>query len=422
MEPHEEFIELCALSATGELSAEEQERLERHLTGCRECSNALREFATVVDVGVPSLIPQLSDAPSQRTRLIPNETATPDLWCPENGNRANGFGFERRNGHQHAQPNWKLGWLSLAAMVLLAVALGIYAYRSGKGRGLETASVAAISADAKAKALELRRSDAAHEREVLDVQLAERDRAISSLRHEVARQSATLNQMKMVQANLEQSIMADEAVKQQWAETNASLGQELKTAEAALEKTQTDLNATRQHRAENEARVADLNAQIDALSAQVREKTHTIEKQEELLAHDRDIRELMGARDLYIAEIYDVARDGETQKPFGRIFYTKERSLVFYAYDLDKQPRVKDANTFQAWGRRGQGEAGGPLNLGVFYQDNAANKRWVLKFDNPKELSEIDAVFVTVEPRGGSYKPTGKPLLFAYLKMNPNHP
>ncbi|MGH9830460.1 MAG: anti-sigma factor, partial [Blastocatellia bacterium] len=115
------------------------------------------------------------------------------------------------------------------------------------------------------------------------------------------------------------------------------------------------------------------------------------------------------------------ARDGRTQKPFGRIFYTKGKSLVFYAYDLDQQRGAKKAHTFQAWGRRGP-EKEEALNLGIFYQDNAANKRWVLKFDNPKELAEIDAVFVTIEPKGGSHKPSGKPLLFAYLRMNPNHP
>jgi hypothetical protein len=43
-----------------------------------------------------------------------------------------------------------------------------------------------------------------------------------------------------------------------------------------------------------------------------------------LLDHDRDIRELMGARDLYIAEVYDVARSGEMQKPCGRVFLTKQ--------------------------------------------------------------------------------------------------
>jgi anti-sigma-K factor RskA len=58
----------------------------------------------------------------------------------------------------------------------------------------------------------------------------------------------------------------------------------------------------------------------------------------------------------------------------------------------------------------------------MFYQDNVAKKRWVLKSNDKKALDQIDAVFVTVEPRGGSERPTGKPLLFAYLRVNPNHP
>lgn len=100
---------------------------------------------------------------------------------------------------------------------------------------------------------------------------------------------------------------------------------------------------------------------------------------------------------------------------------SKVQSLVFYAYDLDQQVGIKKASAFQAWGRRGPGKDEA-LNLGIFYQDNAAKKRWVLKFDHPKELAEIDAVFVTVEPKGGSHKPSGKPLLFAYLKIASNHP
>ncbi len=30
-------------------------------------------------------------------------------------------------------------------------------------------------------------------------------------------------------------------------------------------------------------------------------------------------------------------KSGELQKPFGRVFYTKEKSLIFYGYDLDQQ-------------------------------------------------------------------------------------
>jgi hypothetical protein len=62
------------------------------------------------------------------------------------------------------------------------------------------------------------------------------------------------------------------------------------------------------------------------------------------------------------------------------------------------------------------------VNLGIFYADNAAKKRWVLKSENPRTLADIDAVFVTVEPHGGSSHPSGKPLLFAYLRIEPNHP
>jgi hypothetical protein len=58
----------------------------------------------------------------------------------------------------------------------------------------------------------------------------------------------------------------------------------------------------------------------------------------------------------------------------------------------------------------------------MFYEDNIAKKRWVMKFNDAKTLQQIDAVFVTVEPHGGSEKPSGTPLLFAYLKVNANHP
>jgi hypothetical protein len=56
------------------------------------------------------------------------------------------------------------------------------------------------------------------------------------------------------------------------------------------------------------------------------------------------------------------------------------------------------------------------------YVDNSANKRWVLRFDDPNVLKEINAVFVTVEPDGQSRFPRGKQVLFAYLKEEPNHP
>ena len=49
--------------------------------------------------------------------------------------------------------------------------------------------------------------------------------------------------------------------------------------------------------------------------------------------------------------------------------------------------------------------------------------RWIdLSHGKRVTLQDIDAVFVTVEPNGGSHHPSGKQLLFAYLRVGPNHP
>src|SRR5713226_1114306 len=156
--------------------------------------------------------------------------------------------------------------------------------------------------------------------------------------------------MKTAQANLEHSAQVSEAEKQQVTQERGTFAQKLDTAQASLHRIQSELDSERQQRSQDQLRAESLESQIRDLYAELRDREQTINKQEELLAHDRDIRDLMGARDLYIAEVYDVARDGATQRPYGRVFYTTGKSLIFYAYDLDQQAGVKNASTFQAWG------------------------------------------------------------------------
>ncbi len=63
------------------------------------------------------------------------------------------------------------------------------------------------------------------------------------------------------------------------------------------------------------------------------------------------------------------------RKPFGRVFYTKGKSLIFYVFDLDHQPGIKNA-AFQAWGEKDlpQGEKAQPVNLGILYMDSQTNR------------------------------------------------
>ena len=437
MESHDEFRELCAIATSGELSEQEQRKLREHLTGCPECRQALKEFEAVVDVGVPLLASQLSAEHSERSAstqpMVPKSNdieesvvATPS-WVGMDGAGLGsdaaepGFVFAQRNRSARKQMNWNYVWFSFAACVLLTIALGFYAYRVGKTHIVNVAHTVPVGEDPQIEALERQISDVGRERESLRLQLAQRDKAITDLKREIQEQSVSLNEMKVAQADFAKSSQNDEAEKQRVAQAQSELSQKLDGAQASLTKAQSELGVVSQQRSEVEMRARSLEAQIRDLSGELRESELTIGKQEELLAHDRDVRELMGARDLYIAEIYNVAGDGVTQKPYGRVFYTKGKSLIFYAYDLDQQASFKNARTFQAWGQRGP-DRRQALNLGIFYQDNAAKKRWVLKFDDPKTLEQIDAVFVTVEPNGGSATPSGSPLLFTYLKIEANHP
>ncbi len=193
---------------------------------------------------------------------------------------------------------------------------------------------------------------------------------------------------------------------------------------AELQKTVQEATAQRDENARQalalEAKVNDLTQLVRAREQALDQKEVEVAKGQELLQHDRDIRELMGARELYMADVHDVSGKG-TDKTYGRVFYTKGKRLIFYAFDLDAQPGMQNASTFQAWGRKGPDKQQA-RSLGIFYEDNVSKKRWVLKADDPKSLEEIDAVFVTVEPQGGSPHPSGKQLLFAYLRVSPNHP
>jgi hypothetical protein len=433
MRPHDGFLELCAVSTTGELTEDEQNKLREHLATCFECREALKEFETTANIGAPLLSAELTSADSRdqtsAAASTPMVEAFParilDMKNSQSGsNLAEGKKesiLAHRNGVRRAQLNWTYVWMPLAAAILLTAALGIYSYQAGRRHAPQLIETTSVRVDGKLDALEQRLSDASHDREVLKAQLAEQDQTIRDLRRQITSESAVLNNAKNAQANLENSLEDALSQKQQMAQQQSTAAQNLDAAQASLRKMQAQLDSLQQQRDQDGLLDASLEAQIKDLNLQLRQSEQTIGKQQDLLADDRDIRDLMGARDLYIAEVYDVARDGATQKPYGRVFYTKGKSLIFYAYDLDHQPGVKNASTFQAWGQSGP-DRQQVLNLGIFYQDSAAKKRWVLKFDDPRALEEINAVFVTVEPHGGSHKPSGKRLLFASLRIEPNHP
>ncbi len=438
MTPHEEFLELCAAATAGELNLSEQARLDAHLAECAECRKAMREFEIASRHGAAALASELAPEKAENESSWSVEKAEEAFFerldkeslrqsAAAEGDHEMSSNRGQRFTYRPSPIRWREVWMPFAAAVLLALALSIAAYRTGIKRGTDVARSTPELPKGSASSLEEQVSDAGHERAQLMAKVIEEDKVIAELRRKWSEQQKEVNALKATASNAQPAVNREQPSKN----TNDAAprrDEELAAAQMQLQQLQKTIDTLSGQREELTTRATTLQEKVGELTDLVRdrererdEKQEEVAKQQDLLEHDRDIRELMGARDLYVAEVHDVSTTGQTNKTYGRVFYTKGKRLIFYAYDLDAQPGLKDASTFQAWGRRGPDKQQ-VLNLGIFYEDNLSKKRWVLKTNDPKTLDDIDAVFVTVEPNGGSRHPSGKQLLFAYLRLSPNHP
>jgi hypothetical protein len=265
-----------------------------------------------------------------------------------------------------------------------------------------------VMSDADAKTNEERQREVA-----LQAQLAEslkRNSEIPQLKEQLQQRST--EQEKMV-AGLNARI----------AERDAQIVQ----LQAASAETQKELSATQSSLASvtdrNDKTLADLiteRVRANNLSEELKQAKASVDQERELSAATREVRELMGGRRLFMVDVYDGEDRSRANRSFGRVFYTEGKSLIFYAFDLDKLKSPKRVS-FQAWGQRGKDPAS-VKHLGDFYIDDEEQKRWVMKVNDPEKLRAVDAIFVTVEPTTSARKPTGSKLLYAYLGGQPNHP
>jgi predicted nucleic acid-binding Zn-ribbon protein len=425
---HEEFLELCALATSGSLNEAEGKKLREHLATCSECREAIKEFDAVVDGMIPELTPELrgdipldpsfsqEEAEASFQKRLTDEKEREQSGVEAGSSRAL-LVAHRSHSFRRYFERYEI-WLPLLASTVLCVTFGILSYRTGRNHGIELARLEQRSKPAEAV---LANAPAQPNTGFHDAELAGRDAALSDLRREIAQKSSELEKLKALASSQQLALRTSTDDKSSVTEERDRLLEQVSADQETLRATQERLKNLERERSEYVIHTASLETSVAELSRSLRERERLATEQQDLLAKDRDIRELVGARDLYITEIYDVARNGDTRKAAGRVFYTKGKSLIFYAYDLNENPGVKDASTFEAWGQRGP-DWRQASKLGIFYEDSTLKKRWVVKSNDRKTLDQIDAVFITVEPNGGSERPTGKPLLFAYLKVAPNHP
>lgn len=429
---HDHYVELCALSTSGTLRDAEWDELKEHLAHCADCRGLLQEYREIARTGMSKLLSKdtFEECPAPESWSI--ESAKQELFrrlgrgedAGWTGHRSIPFrGIEREDFWTRIRA-WK--WqtaIGYASAILFASALIGSAYRFAIDRGQQLARAELHSSTADAGRLQTQVS-LLREKALLDQELNTRNAQIAQLSRQIKDQTTELRKWKAQQQDTEEILKHEAANLSEARAASGSLASQrdaiarkLEETQSLLASTQNTLDHLRADRTNQLLHMASLETRIKELSNRLNNEL----KSDQVLASDRDIRELMGARDLYIADVFDVDTNGRTKRPFGRVFYTKEKSLIFYAFDLDQQHGVESAAAFQVWGRRGPSDHR-PINMGILYLDNSTNRRWALKFDDPEVLARIDEVFVTVEPKGGSLEPRGKELLFASLRLQPNHP
>jgi len=248
--------------------------------------------------------------------------------------------------------------------------------------------------------------------------------------------SQSLQQGESERERLRMALSDAEAKYAQLEDQQTSRERELADERSKLEQKDHELNASRNATEEKNKEIAQLESRAQKAVEQTEEQRRITENlqtkmqlAQQQLANtpesqgfgDVEAKELFGARDLHIVDVYDVDTQGHTRRTYGRVYYVEKRLLIFYAFDLQDKKYNRAAAGFQAWGYR-QPSDGKPQSLGLFDLDDVSANRWVLKVNNPRVLERIDAVFVTLEPPDGSASPRGRRLLYANLAGPANHP
>jgi len=434
--PHSEYFEeLCALAASGFISETEFVELRDHLQGCAECRSTKGDFVDLLHNKLPLASAELT-APSRLSGFLSGRS----LYRARFLSRARKLGLPVSHTPWPEEHRSKLGfWLSgvpgyalffAGAVVVLLMTTAILSYSLRQGN--------------------IRYRNLAWETAAIRRQIDQRQRPIPSVPASETTSPSTLSappvaavsdagqelinarqeregaeaHAKILQAQNQETASELQAAKTQISEAIEARNQlesKLRESEQNIAQVNRELQSARENRSKDAAAIAAQGLQIRQLSEGLSSQMESLERERSLLAAGRDIHDLMGARNLHIVDVQDVDSKGKDSRTFGRVFYTEGKSLIFYAFDLGDRTFAKRNASFQVWGARGPAQIPAQ-SLGIFYVDDQKQNRWVLRFEDPDILAEIDSVFVTVEPPGGSTKPTGHKFLYAYLKANPNHP
>ncbi len=281
--PHDEFLELCAASTSGDLTDDEQKRLQEHLALCVSCREALRQYESIVSDVIPAIAageePEhvqpaetwSQEQQEQAERALFDRLAREETHGPgETGKRNDSSTFPHRILPFSSESTWRNVWMLYAAGILLFCALSFFAYRVGMHRAADIAKrpqplpTKQEAAPAEAS-LEEQLSDAGYDHAVVNAEIAQRDKMIADLRRQLARQSVEINQLKVAQNQLESNLRAGDTSRQDLSQEKNELTEKLESAQSNSRSLQEKLDSLAQQSAQDGARAKASEAKVSDL-------------------------------------------------------------------------------------------------------------------------------------------------------------
>jgi len=398
---HDRFEELASLAAIGELSFEERADFLHHTSTCSQCRGIITETQSLAAAAFLAGSPNDEDAAlesGRHRRLREGIAKRLPMAVP--------VSFVERFRHVAAA--------GIAAAFLLGAGVGAaVGYRllptrvSNAAITLESSVGAQLPKAAMGQDETVRLQSAVDELQQRMEEMRGDNRALRE-RLSLTDQHATELETKLAEVEKRSSAQ----------------GQEVILAHNELSAARDDLSQAKASLSLSQSKIDSLQNALSDKETRLTEASENVEQERDMLSAGREIRDIMGARDLHIVDVVDRDGKGRITKAFGRAFYTQGKSLIFYAFDLPTKSTADGKFVYAAWGSNSNNLNGKTArSLGIFYNDDQTQHRWAMKFDDPKLLQEIDTVFVTLEPASRPFaSPTGKPILEAYFGTPPNHP
>ena len=411
---HEHYEKLCLLAATGQMPDSEMEAFCSHLASCAACRWLVKDFEAIGGQLLRSVAEK-----RVRNSVPEGMTARFIARARSEGLTITG-GFAERNPPLRNPPlmlpirKWVVA--SLVATLAVAVGLGLTLHRLRPAGQIPVIAANAVTGGAGSNIGAVSRIQELQS----EVELLRRELAQSNARdHEL---SARIEADRNIAATAAQGIESLKSELEGVGRENAVLRAKEHDRSTHIAKLEGELDQMRSIKSAGDIALLAQENDLRALRQSLSEKESTLRQQQHMADAGSQARDLIVARNLHIIDVYDRDGDGNKQKAFGRIFYTEGKSLIFYAYDLADPQKIDQRVSFYAWGEHLNGGQA-VKQLGIFHNEDVNEGRWVLTFDDPRVLAQINSVFVTVEEgRRNVARPQGKKILFAFLGNKANHP